>query len=319
MLCFAIALPTLARAGVFSGNEKFLFRQELVVAEGAQSMPLLAASLAVDDVPAKGGGSIVAYDGVLIPDASGQFAEKSGEQQIVGEISTYTVREGDTLSQIATMFGVSGSTILWANDIKNANLIKPGMTLVILPISGVRHTVGKGDTLASIVKKYTGDLNEVLAYNDITEGDLTVGSIIVIPNGVVPVPVTPKAKPKSGVIASGSGSSGFMHPVPGSRRTQGIHGYNGVDLAAPVGTPVRAAAAGTVVVSRPSGYNGGYGQYIVIKHANGVQTLYAHLSQNNVGVGESVGAGENIGLVGNTGRSTGPHTHFEVRGAKNPF
>lgn len=308
-------MPSLARAGVFL-NDKKESTLENVFQENAQFYPLLAAARTTVDIPSVGGGSIVALDGILIPDASGQFAEKSGERQIVGEISTYIVREGDTLSQIAVMFDVSASTILWANDIKNANLIKPGMTLVILPISGVRHTVVKGDTVASIVKKYSGDISEVLAYNSITEGEIAVGDVVVVPNGIVPAPVV---KAKSGVIASGSGSSGFTHPLPSARRTQGIHGYNGVDFGALVGASIRAAAGGTVVVSRSGGYNGGYGQYVVIKHSNGVQTLYAHMSQNNVSVGESVTAGEVVGLVGNTGRSTGPHLHFEVRGARNPF
>jgi murein DD-endopeptidase MepM/ murein hydrolase activator NlpD len=72
-------------------------------------------------------------------------------------------------------------------------------------------------------------------------------------------------------------------------------------------------------VSKSSGWNGGYGQYVVIKHANGTQTLYAHLSSNAVGVGDVVAAGETIGALGNTGKSTGPHLHFEVRGGRNPF
>ena len=92
-----------------------------------------------------------------------------------------------------------------------------------------------------------------------------------------------------------------------------------MDLAASIGTTIRAAAAGEVIVSKSTGWNGGYGQYIVIKHSNGSQTLYAHLSANSVGVGDSVAAGEVIGAMGNSGKSTGPHLHFEVRGAKNPF
>jgi murein DD-endopeptidase MepM/ murein hydrolase activator NlpD len=104
-----------------------------------------------------------------------------------------------------------------------------------------------------------------------------------------------------------------------ARKSQGIHGYNGVDLAAPTGTQVLAAASGQVLISRFGGWNGGYGNYIVIKHSNGTQTLYAHNSANYVSVGQWVSQGDVIGLVGNTGKSTGSHLHFEVRGAKNPF
>jgi len=112
----------------------------------------------------------------------------------------------------------------------------------------------------------------------------------------------------------------YGHPIPsGARRTQGLHGYNGVDLGAPNGTPVVASAAGTVIISRQGGWNGGYGNYVVISHGNGTQTLYAHLSSNTVQTGDSVLQGQMIGYVGSTGRSTGAHLHIEVRGAKNPF
>jgi murein DD-endopeptidase MepM/ murein hydrolase activator NlpD len=102
-------------------------------------------------------------------------------------------------------------------------------------------------------------------------------------------------------------------------KTQGIHGHNGVDFGGPTGTSIKAAAGGTVTVARNGGYNGGYGSYVVISHPNGTQTLYAHMSSVGVSVGQNVGQGDYIGAIGNTGKSTGPHLHFEVRGARNPF
>ena len=102
------------------------------------------------------------------------------------------------------------------------------------------------------------------------------------------------------------------------RRSQGIHGYNGVDIAAPAGTPIVASASGDVIIARSAGWNGGYGNYIVIKHDNGTQTLYAHMSSLAVS-GGTVEKGELIGYVGISGRATGYHLHFEVRGAKNPL
>ena len=123
----------------------------------------------------------------------------------------------------------------------------------------------------------------------------------------------------SGSRSVSSNSASLSHPVPGAIKTQGVHGYNAIDLAAAVGTAIKAAGSGEVIVSKSSGWNGGYGNYIVIRHANGVQTLYAHLSRNDVGVGASVSVGQVIGGMGNTGRSTGSHLHFEVRGARNPF
>ncbi len=124
---------------------------------------------------------------------------------------------------------------------------------------------------------------------------------------------------KSSTGAVSSQATGYTHPLPGAQRTQGIHGYNGVDLAAPAGTPILAAAAGEVIISRASGWNGGYGLYVVIKHPKGSQTLYATMSRTAVAAGDSVEQGQIIGYVGSTGRSTGDHLHFEVRGARNPF
>jgi murein DD-endopeptidase MepM/ murein hydrolase activator NlpD len=110
-----------------------------------------------------------------------------------------------------------------------------------------------------------------------------------------------------------------MRPVASGIRTQGIHGHNGVDLASSVGTPIYAAATGNVIISRVGGWNGGYGNYIVISHSNGTQTLYGHLNSISVNSGDNVVKGQFIGTMGNTGKSTGPHLHFEIRGARNPF
>lgn len=281
--------------------------------------PLLSASK-VDPTLAIGGGDISVVEGALMSGVPATKADKA-QSRSTGEISVYTVRQGDSLSQIAEMYGVTTNTILWANDIQKASGIQPGDTLVILPIVGVQHTVAKGETLASIVKKYEADLEEVLEYNNITSADgIAIGTELMIPGGSLHTATRVASRPtptsSSGAV---SGGGGFSHPVPGAVRTQGVHGYNGVDLAAAHGTAIRAAAAGEVIVSKASGWNGGYGQYIVIKHANGTQTLYAHLSANYVSVGDWVGVGATIGAMGNTGRSTGTHLHFEVRGGSNPF
>ncbi|MEK7063009.1 MAG: M23 family metallopeptidase, partial [Patescibacteria group bacterium] len=234
------------------------------------------------------------------------------------QISVYVVREGDTLSQIAQMFNVTINTIKWNNDIKG-NTLKPGETLIILPIAGVQHIVKKGDTVASIANRYKGDKEEIIAYNDLESGALTVGTVIIIPDGEI-VPTSSSgfsgSRPTSGLKEY---AGYYLRPVAGGRKTQGIHGYNGIDIAAPLGTPIMASADGEVIVSRNSGWNGGYGIYIVIRHPNGTQTLYAHNNSNTVSVGDSVKQGETIGYVGRTGKVTGSHVHFEIRGAKNPF
>lgn len=290
----------------------------------ASDVKLLSARTNPDPSAPLGGGDIIVDEGSLVP--AGAFGEDEySEDYSSGEISVYVVREGDSLSQIAEMFGVTANTILWANDLTSGT-IHEGQTLVILPIVGVRHVVKDGDTLASIAKKYDGDADEILSFNQLTSASqLAVGEAIIIPGGNMHT-AAPKQAPQSSSVtrtasAGGSSSGGyFTHPLPGAVRTQGIHGYNGVDLAGlAAGSAVRAAAAGEVIVSRSSGWNGGYGNYVVVKHGNGTQTLYAHLNSVSVGVGEYVSSGQTVGGVGNSGRSTGIHLHFEVRGASNPF
>lgn len=267
---------------------------------------------------ATGGAELTIEDNALVAEV--HVVEGDLEELITtnsGQISTYIVRDGDTLSEIAKMFGVSVNTIAWANDIKGSR-IKPGQTLVILPISGVKHSVVKGDTLQTIAKKYKADLGELLAYNGFTSNTkVAVGDTVIVPDGEISSASAPTLTYSSSNSPVASGYYG--RPLEGGRRTQGLHGNNSVDLAAPTGTPILASADGTVIIARSSGYNGGYGLYVVISHSNGTQTLYSHLSAVNVNSGTRVSKGEMIGRVGNTGKSTGPHLHFEVRGAKNPF
>jgi LysM repeat protein len=323
--CLSIILPLSVHAGFLdvlfdTVSAKSPDLVEYNNTDSAQNVPLLRAALHTESNPAQGGGDILVEDGALVPSGDGSVEEERINTRTAnGEISVYVVREGDTLSQIAQMYDVSAKTILWANDITNPSKIRPGDTLVILPITGVRHVVKSGDTLATIAKKYNGDADEILAYNQLASThQLTVGETVIIPDGTIAQPV-PSPSRAQGSMAVGGGSSGFVNPVPGAVRSQGIHGYNGVDLAAPAGTPVRAAQGGEVIVARGSGWNGGYGLYVVVKHPNGTQTLYAHLSSLAVTAGDPVVSGQTIGAVGNTGRSTGNHLHFEVRGARNPF
>jgi murein DD-endopeptidase MepM/ murein hydrolase activator NlpD len=301
-----------------SGNFKMLITPEVTKSSNSQTMNLLEGYLNLNPT-GTGGAEIAIVDDVALESTSGdsEYFLDSGRSG-TGQISVYVVREGDTLSEIAEMFGVSSNTILWANDIKNKSTIKIGQELVILPISGVKHVVKSGDTLESIAKKYKADLNDILTYNNLSSGaKIAVGDEVIIPDGVISAPPASIAQTSKNQVAVTTGY--YLRPIRGGVKSQGIHGYNGIDIAAPVGTSVMSSAAGTVIIARTSGYNGGYGLYIAVKHDNGTQTLYGHLSRVNVSVGQRVDRGEVIGAVGNTGRSTGPHLHFEVRGAKNPF
>ncbi|MCA9365399.1 M23 family metallopeptidase [Candidatus Kaiserbacteria bacterium] len=321
-----VLTPLCVHAGVFSmifgvNNTNTGVIKEVPDSSSPVDSLVLSAWQNPDTLKARGGGDIFIDEGALV--SSGPI----GEDEIAnysysdGEIRVYTVRPGDSLSQIAEMFNVTSNTILWANDISRATAIQPGETLVILPIVGVRHVVKKGDTISTIAKKYEGDVDEILSFNELSSADdIAVGDTLIIPGGAMHSAPTTRYAGASPTKTSGVATGGsYSHPAPGSIRTQGIHGYNAVDLASGHGSAIRAAAAGEVIVSKSSGWNGGYGKYIVVRHSNGAQTLYAHLSANYVGVGAWVSQGETIGAMGSTGRSTGTHLHFEVRGDRNPF
>lgn len=293
------------------------------MSNGPADIALLSSQQNPDPVGGRGGAELIVDENVLVstgPIGEDEIANFSSNS---GEIRVYVVREGDSLSEVAEMFDVTTNTIMWANDISKSTGIQPGDTLVILPIAGVRHVVKAGDSIGTIAKKYEGDIDEILEYNQLADAsEMSVGDTLIIPGGAMQAaPVRPLATPTRSSGGSAVAGSGFSHPAPGAVKTQGNHGYNGVDLASRGGAriPIRAAAAGEVIVSKGSGWNGGYGNYIVIKHGDGTQTLYSHMSSNLVGVGAYVGAGEKIGVMGSTGKSTGTHLHFEVRGAANPF
>lgn len=342
-LAVLVVVPLTASAAMLTLVSDFLAGEEVVYEksfsnQGAGEVKLLSSANTPDPESNQGGGDILIEEGTLL--SSGPFSANDFASSNGGQISVHTVRECtknqcETLSHIADMYGVSVNTILWANDIDDPRHVQPGDDLIILPITGVRHVVKSSETLTSIAKKYGGDtkekaeamISDIIDYNRLASAeDISVGETVVVPGGVIHTASPSKrssgsSKVAARVSAGGSSSSagGLIHPVPGAVRTQGIHGYNAVDLAASAGTPIRAAAAGEVIASKSGGWNGGYGNYVVIKHRNGVQTLYAHTSRNAVAAGTQVAAGDTIGYVGNTGRSTGSHLHFEVRGASNPF
>ena len=321
LVLVVLLLPISVSAGLFSMLWGGSNNTNLIPDKNIQNMALLVAIAPplgdASPAPEVANNALVSNIGPI-----GTASETVIHKATSDQISVYVVREGDTLSQIAEMFNVTVNTIKWGNDL-SSNTLKVGETLVILPISGVKHTVVKGDTLASVAKKYKGDLDEIMAYNEIKKGaSLAIGSVIVIPDGEV---TAVSSYASSGSSPSSSGYSSkkyegyYVRPINGGRKSQGLHGNNGVDLAAPVGTPIMAAASGEVIISRSGGWNGGYGSYVVIRHPNGTQTLYAHNSRNNVSAGTSVKQGDIIAFVGSTGKSTGSHVHFEIRGARNPF
>lgn len=235
------------------------------------------------------------------------------------QIFIYTVKLGDTPSAIAKTFGITVNTLLWANDISDARRIKPGDEIIVFPISGVQIEVKKGNTIDSIAKQYRGNVLDIASFNGRSPDEpLTVGTTLFIPDGEFdwrPVETSGPSRYTAEISRYPSFGNYYRPPLNGGRKSRGIHGYNGVDLVQSCGSFVYASASGKVLVARSAGWNGGYGNYIVIAHPNGTQTVYAHLSSVLVAVGQVVEQGYVIGTVGSTGNSTGCHLHWEIRGA----
>lgn len=323
IILLALCVPLIASASVFSEWIRE-FSQSATASSlelNSQTVPLLAPATNIDPRPVGGGDIAIVGGSALLPQGgpSGTLADIAQEPGST-QISIYTVHKGDTLSGIAKMYGVSVNTVVWANDELKGGKLREGQQLVILPITGVRHTVGKGDTLQSIAKKYKADVDEIESFNDLSNG-LSAGDVIVIPDGEVSASVPRRSGAASPVRGAGGPSVAgyYAWPVDGGVVTQGLHGFNGIDIGSRGGTSIFASAAGAVIVARSGGWNGGYGSYVVIQHGNGTQTLYAHLSRVSVSPGQHVAQGETIGVMGATGKATGVHLHFEVRGAANPF
>lgn len=324
----SLSAPAETQAGFFSFfDPSAKIAEAQVIKENSQTLPLPEPKmgviqektsyreLAVDD------GALTSETG---PRGTGTTDFDSG---VSDGVTLYVTRSGDTVSAIAKMFGVSVETIYLANDITKGQPLIAGKTLIILPVTGIKYTVKKGDSLKAIAGKYSVDIEDIIFYNDITETTALIpGDELILPNAKV-ISDSPKTSSKktSKSSASVKNTNGyFIRPCACTIRTQGRHGslwYNGVDITSGhIGTPVYAAASGTVIIAKTQGWNGGAGRMIMIQHPNGAKTMYAHLNEVMVTSGQSVKQGEQIGTLGNSGRSTGAHLHFEVSpGFANPI
>lgn len=280
-----------------------------------------AGSSATDLLPSTVAGGSAVVQPILSPVEEGQRDR--------AQIVVYVVQPGDTISSIADQFSVSVNTILWENNLTGYSLIRPGDKLTILPASGVQHKVVRGETITQIAKKYGIDANIIIDANKLASiNDIRIGEKLIIPGGkkiVQPtapsvsrtVRTTPVAQ--TGPITS----TGRMTWPTTCRRISQYFSlrHTGIDIACGFGKSIYAADGGRVTKAQ-GGYNGGYGIMVIIDHGGGLQTLYGHMRSFNVEIGESVEKGQLIGAMGSTGRSTGPHLHFEVRvngRRNNPF
>jgi murein DD-endopeptidase MepM/ murein hydrolase activator NlpD len=222
------------------------------------------------------------------------------------QIVTYTVQDGDTVWSIAAHFELDVDTLRYSNPalMKNPDMLSIGEELRILPFLGAIYEVKPADTLTSIAKRWNVTPKAIAAYgaNRIYNELVQPGQEVVIPDGYLNLNISPPAASRSATLA---------WPLRGWLTQRYSAGHRAIDVATSYGATVYAAGSGTVV--RAGWLFTGYGYSVIINHGNGLQTLYSHLKGPLVNVGQWVRRGQAIGAVGSTGRSTGPHVHFEVR------
>ncbi|MBL7159880.1 peptidoglycan DD-metalloendopeptidase family protein [Candidatus Microgenomates bacterium] len=232
------------------------------------------------------------------------------------KVMIYKVQTGDTLSLIAQKFGISVDTIRWANNnLSEKAKLKIDQELKIPPVTGIVVKVSRGETIYSLAKKYQTDAQNIVnfPFNDFDDLDtfaLNIGQILIVPDGVPPKekPIIIQT-PLAPLLAGGTGQ--FAWPTGGRVTQRPVWYHMAVDIANKEAPGIAAAESGVVSYVAQQTY--AYGYHVIIDHGNGLQTLYAHLSQIYVASGESVGRGQIVGKMGSTGRSTGTHLHFEVR------
>ncbi len=240
-------------------------------------------------------------------------------------IQTYIVKGGDTIGVIAARFGLKSSTLLWANSLAERSLIHEGQSLTIPPVDGVVYTVRKGDTLGRIAQLFNTETEKIIQINGLSQADsISVGQTLVLPDAHpnapprTNAPTTLLARLRTLILPSPrsigesviSSAVRFIWPTSARRITQYFSWrHTGVDIAGPVSNKIYAAASGRVILS---GWQRGYGLTLLVDHGNGYVTRYGHSRQLLVSSGDYVEKGETIAMVGSTGRSTGPHLHFEV-------
>ena len=248
----------------------------------------------------------------LLVTGQAEFAGKGGPKEPPLQLSLfpYEVQPGDNLWGIARRENLDLDTLISANRLQRANLINVGDILHIPNQKGVFHKIRKGQTISEIAEIYKTAVEEILEINGIEQPDaICVDKQLFIPGAKL------LSEEKEYILGWGfitpcrgwiSSRYGWRRdPFTGRRRF-----HRGMDVATATGTPIYATRDGKVSFS---GWSGGYGKLIIIKHTRGYSTRYGHNSVNLAKKGQKVRQGQLIARVGNTGRSTGPHLHFEIR------
>lgn len=236
------------------------------------------------------------------------------------KVETYTVQKGDTVGSIARRFEISVDTIKWANDLSSDDLAI-GDKLKILPVTGLSVKVAAGDTIYSIAKRYATEPQKIadFPFNDFANPEtfsLVEGQLLIVPDGVKPSEQSNYASREQVYIVQGPiaiTNSGFTWPLRGGISQFASWYHMALDITSPVGTAIVAAQDGVVTKVDTGSWDYGYGNNLYITGENNTVSHYAHLSGVNVSAGQHVTAGQTvIGWVGMSGRTTGPHLHFEI-------
>jgi murein DD-endopeptidase MepM/ murein hydrolase activator NlpD len=276
-----------------------------------------------------------AYEGGILADNEGYLTKinpqtTQGDRSGLSDKYTHAVTSGETLSTIAALYGLKTETLMWENNLANANSIRVGQKLVIPPVDGISYKIGNGESIEKLAKEYNVDAEVIKKQNNLIVSNVESGQEIFIPGAkpkvevvrTTPARVTTSTRVNVGTpvalsdsSAAPSGAKPFIMPTRG-KLTQGYHkGHYAFDIADTSMPPIWAAGSGKVIKASSGTWGGGYGNHVIIDHGNGLQTLYAHLDYLSVSTGDIVDQGQVLGRMGRTGRvygKTGIHLHFEV-------
>lgn len=240
------------------------------------------------------------------------------QNNIQPQILTYTIKSGDTLESIAKTYGIKVGTITGSNGISVKSTLKIGQELEFPSIDGILYSVRKGEALWDIADEYNIDIDDIVGANGLDDAHMvSIGQKLILPGATKLKTQTASVKARQASVTPAVKSSLITSSTWPTRGiltskfgTRWGRKHEGIDIAAPIGSEVIAFMGGTISFS---GWRGSYGNLVIIDHGNGLETYYGHNSKLLLKAGQKVSKGDLIAKVGSTGRSTGPHSHFEVR------